>query len=47
LREVLTKRIREDIDANIGHHAACLALNRLVVERLTLPGSSANRTPTT
>jgi DNA-binding transcriptional regulator YbjK len=51
LRAVLTKRIREDIDANIGHHAAAglpgdstsvvllyLALNWLIVERLTLPG---------
>ena len=51
LREVLTKRIREDIDANIGHHEASglpgdstsvvllyLALNWLIVERLTLPG---------
>jgi DNA-binding transcriptional regulator YbjK len=51
LRAVLTKRIREDIDANIGHHAASglpgdstsvvllyLALNWLIVERLTLPG---------
>ncbi|MFB4270398.1 TetR/AcrR family transcriptional regulator [Nonomuraea sp. GTA35] len=50
LRAVLTKRIREDIDANIGHHAASglpgdstsvvllyLALNWLIVERLTLP----------
>ncbi|MBB4909607.1 hypothetical protein H4W32_003639 [Actinophytocola algeriensis] len=48
---MLTKRIREDIDANIGHHAASglpgdstsvvllyLALNWLIVERLTLPG---------
>lgn len=51
LRAVLTKRIREDIDANIGYHAASglpgdstsvvllyLALNWLIVERLTLPG---------
>lgn len=50
LRAVLTKRIREDIDANIGYHAASglpgdstsvvllyLALNWLIVERLTLP----------
>ncbi|GGL18130.1 TetR/AcrR family transcriptional regulator [Planomonospora parontospora] len=50
LRAVLTRRIREDIDANIGHHAASglpgdptsvvllyLALNWLIVERLTLP----------
>ncbi|MEU4834663.1 TetR family transcriptional regulator [Streptosporangium sp. NPDC023615] len=51
LRAVLTRRIREDIDANIAHHAASglpgdstsvlllyLALNWLVLERLTLPG---------
>jgi DNA-binding transcriptional regulator YbjK len=51
LRDVLTKRIREDIDANIGHHEVSglpgdstsvvllyLALNWLIVERLTLPG---------
>ncbi|MGC5012340.1 TetR/AcrR family transcriptional regulator [Streptosporangium sp. DT93] len=51
LRAVLTKRIREDIDANIGHHAVSglpgdstsvvllyLALNWLILERLTLPG---------
>ena len=50
LREVLTARIREDIDANISHHATSglpgdstsvvllyLALNWLIVERLTLP----------
>ncbi|GAA3257895.1 TetR/AcrR family transcriptional regulator [Nonomuraea helvata] len=50
LRAVLTKRIREDIDANIGYHATSglpgdstsvvllyLALNWLIVERLTLP----------
>ncbi|MEV4102080.1 TetR family transcriptional regulator [Nonomuraea sp. NPDC049649] len=50
LRAVLTERIREDIDANIAHHAASglpgdktsvlllyLALNWLIVERLTLP----------
>ncbi|RBQ21019.1 TetR/AcrR family transcriptional regulator [Spongiactinospora rosea] len=50
LRAVLTQRIREDIDANLAHHAASglpgdptsvlllyLALNWLIVERLTLP----------
>ncbi|MDF5755104.1 TetR/AcrR family transcriptional regulator [Spongiactinospora sp. TRM90649] len=50
LRAVLTRRIREDIDANLSHHAASglpggptsvlllyLALNWLIVERLTLP----------
>jgi hypothetical protein len=47
---VLTRRIREDIDANVGYHTASglpgdttsvmllyLALNWLIVERLTLP----------
>lgn len=56
LRAVLTKRIREDIDANIGHHAASglpgdstsvvllyLALNWLIMERLTLPGIFAEQ----
>jgi len=56
LRAVLTKRIREDIDANIGYHAASglpgdstsvvllyLALNWLIVERLTLPGIFTER----
>ncbi|GAA3647004.1 TetR/AcrR family transcriptional regulator [Nonomuraea antimicrobica] len=51
LRAVLTKRIREDVDANLGFHAASglpgdatsvllvyLALNWLILERLTLPG---------
>ncbi|MEV0581632.1 TetR family transcriptional regulator [Nonomuraea sp. NPDC050310] len=50
LRAVLTKRIREDIDANLAYQAASglpgddtsvlllyLALNWLIVERLTLP----------
>ncbi|RFU36849.1 TetR family transcriptional regulator [Actinomadura logoneensis] len=51
LREVLTRRIRADIDANIAHQAGSdlpgdstsvvllyLALNWLILERLTLPG---------
>lgn len=50
LRAVLTKRIREDVDANVVYHAQSglpgddtsvlllyLALNWLIVERLTLP----------
>ncbi|MFF2807164.1 TetR/AcrR family transcriptional regulator [Streptomyces sp. NPDC058000] len=50
LREVLTRRIRTDVDLNISHHLTSglpgdattvvllyLALNWLIVERLTLP----------
>lgn len=56
LRAVLTKRIREDIDANISHHTVSglpgdstsvvllyLALNWLIVERLTLPDIFTDR----
>ncbi|MEV4251568.1 TetR family transcriptional regulator [Spirillospora sp. NPDC049652] len=51
LRDVLTRRIRADIDANIAHQAGSelpgdstsvlllyMALNWLILERLTLPG---------
>ncbi|MCP2337630.1 TetR/AcrR family transcriptional regulator [Actinomadura rupiterrae] len=51
LRDVLTERIRTDIDANIAHQEASdlpgdattvlllyMALNWLILERLTLPG---------
>ncbi|GLZ75337.1 TetR family transcriptional regulator [Actinorhabdospora filicis] len=51
LREVLTARVRADIDATVAGHAAAglpgdatsvrllyLAMNWLIVERLTLPG---------
>jgi hypothetical protein len=51
LREVLTKRIRADLDFNVENHLKTglpgdamtvkllwLALNWLIVERLTLPG---------
>ncbi|MER7207942.1 TetR family transcriptional regulator [Streptosporangium sp. NPDC000239] len=51
LRDVLTPRIRADVDANIGYHLNSglpgdatavtllyLAMNWLIVERLTLPG---------
>ncbi|MFI9554289.1 TetR/AcrR family transcriptional regulator [Nonomuraea endophytica] len=51
LREVVTKRIRADVDQNIANHVASglpgdattvvtlmLALNWLIMERLTLPG---------
>nr|WP_166640456.1 TetR/AcrR family transcriptional regulator [Amycolatopsis sp. SID8362] len=51
LRDVLTRRIREDVDFNVGYHEKSglpgdgtmvvllwLALNWLIMERLTLPG---------
>jgi DNA-binding transcriptional regulator YbjK len=56
LRTVLTERVREDVEADIGSHAASglpgdstsvvllrLALNGLLVERLTLPGIFTER----
>ncbi|TDD88189.1 TetR/AcrR family transcriptional regulator [Actinomadura rubrisoli] len=51
LRDVLTERVRADVEANVAHHLESglpgdatsvrllyLALNWLIVERLTLPG---------